>query len=72
MKKFKEFLTEENYRYLDATPQDKEPHEIFNKATKQVVSTHPSKGVAYNVLMDKHHFDHNLTVLHHGSKQYKE
>lgn len=60
-------LKEENYRYLNANSGDKEEHQIFNKATKSVVSVHPSRGAAYNELSNKYKFDHNLTVRHNGS-----
>lgn len=60
----------ESFESLNKTPQDKEPHNIFNKVTKKVISSHPDKASAYKELIDTHKYHPDMTVLHHTSKQY--
>ncbi len=54
----------ESFESLNKTPQDKEQHVIYDKKNKNILSSHSSKGEAYNHLINTHKFDPNLTVLH--------
>lgn len=63
-------LLESPFDSFNHEPEHFEPHNIFNKKTGKIVSTHETKGAAYQQLAYKHSYHPDMTVLHHASTQY--